>query len=266
MPNFALTLEYDGTDFEGWQRQPAGHRSVQGVLEAALADLAGHEVTVRGAGRTDAGVHAAGQLAAAWLELALEPEQLLPAINARMPDDLAVRRVERAAPGWNPRFRRGWKHYRYQIWNGRVPSPLRSRRFAHVRRRLALPAMAEAAALLVGRHDFAAFQGRGASVTCTERSLLELRVSGEEGAEVRLDARGDGFLKHMVRNLAGTLIEVGLGQRDPASMGALLESRDRRQAGRTAPAQGLVLVEVRVPIDPEPGVEEAPGSPRGEIA
>jgi len=266
VPNFALTIEYDGTDFEGWQRQPAGHRSVQRILEEVLAEISGHPVTVRGAGRTDAGVHAEGQLAAAELEMGLEPERLQRAINAKLPVDVAVRQVVLAPPGWNPRFQKGWKHYRYQIWNGRVASPLRARRFAHVPQPLAFAPMADAASRLEGRRDFAAFQGSGSSVTSTERSLLELRISGESGAEVLVDARGDGFLRHMVRNLAGTLLEVGLGRRPADSMEALLASRDRRKAGRTAPAHGLALVEVRVPIEPGPGQAGASPSPRGRLA
>lgn len=265
MPNYALTLEYDGTAFEGWQRQPEGHRSVQGVLEEALADLDGQPVVVRGAGRTDAGVHAEGQLAAAALQLELAPERLVRAINARLPEDLAVREVVRAPEGWNPRFVKGWKRYRYQCWNGPCASPLRARRFAHVPRRLDPVAMQRAARDLEGLHDFKAFQGRGSSVTCTTRRLFELRVEGEAGGEIFIEARGDGFLKHMVRNLAGTLIEVGLGARAVDSMPELLATRDRREAGRTAPAHGLVLVEVAVPLEAPPeGARKAP--PEGSAA
>ena len=252
MPNYALTIEYDGTEFEGWQRQPAGHRSVQGVLEEALADLDGAAVIVRGAGRTDAGVHAEGQLAAAALRLDLPGESLVRAVNARLPADVALRQAVPAPEGWNPRFVKGWKRYRYHCWNGPLASPLRARRFAHVPRRLDPVTMQRAAKDLEGTHDFAAFQGRGSSITCTVRSLHELRVAGVPGGEITIEARGSGFLKHMVRNLAGTLIEVGLGGRAPDSMPELLASLDRRQAGRTAPAHGLVLVEVQVPLEAPP--------------
>ncbi len=251
--NFALTLEYDGTDFEGWQRLPEGHRSVQAELERALAEISGHPVVVRGAGRTDAGVHARGQLAAASLEVRLDAETLGRAVNAKLPRDVVVNDVRLAPPDWNPRFAAEKKHYRYTIWNGRERSPLGDRYRLAYPRKLDLAAMAAAASQLEGRRDFASFQAAGSSVTKTVRSLFELRVSGESGAEIHLDARGDGFLRHMVRNLAGTLIEVGVGQRAPDTMEALLASRDRRQAGATAPAHGLMLMSVDAPLGADSG-------------
>ena len=244
MRTFAFTLEYDGSGFEGWQRQPEGHRSVQAELERALEEIVGHPVQVRGAGRTDAGVHAQAQLASADLRTRLDPATLRRALNAHLPADLVAHGVALAEPGWNPRFAAHSKHYRYSIWNAPGRSPLRASRSHHVPQPLDLPAMEAAAVRLQGRHDFACFQAAGTAVHHTVRELHGLTVGGGSGSLVWIDARGDGFLRHMVRNLAGTLIEVGLGRRSPESMAALLASRDRRRAGPTAPAHGLVLVSV----------------------
>jgi len=248
---FRITLEYDGTDFAGWQRQAQGERTVQASLEAALAEILGAPVSVRGSGRTDAGVHALGQVASVALETRLGPDDLARALNAKLPRDIAVLGVAVALDDFDARKSAIAKLYRYQIWNGSQRSPLRARRFAFVPVPLDLAAMRQAAADLVGERDFAAFQAAGSSVETTTRRLELLDVAGAAGGEVRLEARATGFLRHMVRNLAGTLIEVGQGRRAADSMGALLASRDRARAGPTAPAQGLVLVRVDYPAEPQ---------------
>jgi tRNA pseudouridine38-40 synthase len=245
VPSFRLTLEYDGTEFEGWQSQAAGRRTVQGALAAALAELAGGgAVRVTGAGRTDAGVHAEGQVAAATLDTRLDAETLLRALNARLPRDVAVVACAAARDGFDPRREARAKLYRYDVWNAPAASPLRRRRFHHVREPLDVAAMKEAAAHLVGRHDFTSFRAAGSPVRDSVRTLARVEVAGAPGAEVRFEVEGDGFLRHMVRNLVGTLLEVGLGRRAPASLPALLEARDRGQVGPTAPARGLTLVRV----------------------
>lgn len=244
MPTFRLTIEYDGTDFEGWQRQPEGHRSVQAELEGALTAIAGVPVTVKGAGRTDAGVHAEGQLAAACFATGLAPDTLGRALNAKLPVDIAITAVATAPDGWNPRFAATGKLYRYQIWNAASRSPLRARRWYHVPQPLDLASMQAAAASLRGQHDFASFQATGSSVSNTVRSLARLDVSGQAGGAIQIEAQGDGFLRHMVRNLVGTLLEVGLGRRPAAWTAEVLAARDRSAAGPTAPAQGLTLVRV----------------------
>ncbi len=242
MATFRLTLEYDGTDFEGWQSQPAGHRTVQGVLEESLTVLFGGRVASIGSGRTDAGVHAAGQVASFSVETDLDPHTICRALNARLPSDLAVLRVERAADDFYALRGARAKCYRYGIWNGPDRSPLRVRRFHWERRPLDLEAMRRAARDLLGQHDFASFQATGSDVDHSVRTLARIELSGEAEGELFLEVEGDGFLRHMVRNIAGTLLEVGLGSRPAESMKELLAACDRSKAGATAPACGLILV------------------------
>lgn len=244
MSTFRLTLEYDGTDFAGWQSQKQGERTVQGTLAAALAEIAGQPVRVTGAGRTDAGVHAEGQVAAVTLATRLDVATLARALNAKLPADLAVVAVSPAADGFDPRREARSKLYRYTIWNGVAPSPLRRRRSHHVREPLDGAAMRSAAAALVGRHDFASFQAAGSALGSTIRSLTRVAIEGEARGDLRFELEGDAFLRHMVRNVVGTLLEIGLGRREPGSLPALLAARDRTRAGPTAPAGGLTLVRV----------------------
>jgi len=248
VPTFRFVLEYDGTDFAGWQAQAPGARTVQGVLEEVLARVLGAAVRVVAAGRTDAGVHAESQLASAELETALDAATLRRALNAVLPPDLAVRSLERAEPGFHAIRAARRKHYRYRVWNGTVRSPLRERTHQWVRAPLDLGAMGRAAAALVGRHDFAAFETRAREHADpghnSVRTLFRAQVSGEAGGEVHLDFEGDGFLRYMVRSLAGTLLEVGRGVRPEADLPRILETRDRRCAGPTAAARGLLLVRV----------------------
>lgn len=243
---FRLVLEYDGAGFEGWQIQAGTRpaRTVQGVLAKALESVTGQPPRVRGAGRTDAGVHALGQVASVAVETGLAPERLQAALNARLPDDLAVRLLAEARPGWDAlRAARG-KHYRYRIWNGAQRSPLRAGTCWWVREALDLDALDGAAWGFEGRHDFAAFQAAGSSVKTTTRTLTRCAVSGHAGGEIRLDVEGEGFLRHMVRNLAGTLVEIGRGRWPVERAAEILASGDRGEAGPTAPAHGLCLIRV----------------------
>jgi tRNA pseudouridine38-40 synthase len=244
MPNFRLTLEYDGSDFEGWQMQGPERRTVQGTLERAIARITAQRVDVIGAGRTDAGVHAEGQVASARIETRLQPLELQRALNAVLPGDLAARSVDRAPERFHARRDAVSKLYRYRIWNGEQRSPLRQRHSLWIRKALDLEAMIQAAAALRGRHDFASFQGAGSSPWSTDRTIRRVALLGESGHEVSIEVEGDGFLRHMVRNLAGTLLEVGRGRRAPDSIPALLAARDRRLSGPTAAAWGLTLVRV----------------------
>ncbi|MGI9591056.1 MAG: tRNA pseudouridine(38-40) synthase TruA [Myxococcota bacterium] len=254
MPTFRLMLEYDGSGFEGWQVQPGGRRTVQGVLEAAVAQVTGAAgFRLIGAGRTDAGVHAEGQVAGLSVETALAAERLARALNGVLPPDVAVRACATVPDGFHARYDATGKHYRYAIWNGATRSPLREGRFHWVPSRLDVAAMGEGAAALAGDHDFASFQAAGSDVRSSERCLRRLDVTGEPRGEVWLEVEGPGFLRHMVRILAGTLIDVGLGRTPADQIPAILAARDRSRAGRTAPAQGLTLVRVDYPEAPLPG-------------
>jgi tRNA pseudouridine38-40 synthase len=255
-PHFRLVLEYDGAAFEGWQVQP-GRPTVQGALESAIARVSGDRVRVVGAGRTDAGVHAAGQVASAAIETALTPDRLRLALNGVLPPAVVVTEVALVPDGFHARRDALGKRYRYCIWNGPNRSPLRAARAWCLQRPLDLGAMRRAASAFVGRHDFASFQTAGSNVKTTERTLERLDIEGEAGGEIALRFEGSGFLRHMVRNLTGTLVEVGSGRRRPDEMPALLAARDRRRAGRTAPAEGLTLEWVRYADAPAGGFPTA---------
>ncbi len=244
MATFKLTLEYDGTDFAGWQSQPPGCRTVQATLEAVLARFGGRRVPVVGAGRTDAGVHAEGQVASFVLATRLVPGQLKRALNAQLPRDLAVVDVEGAPEGFHARYDACGKVYRYDVWNAPAPSPLRARRALHVPGALDVEAMAAAAAAFEGSHDFSSLRAAGSRVRDPVRTLHRVAVGGVAGGALRVEVAGTGFLRHMVRNLVGTLLEVGRGARAAGTVPALLAAADRRAAGPTAPAHGLTLVRV----------------------
>jgi tRNA pseudouridine38-40 synthase len=237
-----LTLAYDGTRFVGWQRQAAGE-SIQGLLEDALARLEGSAVTAHGAGRTDAGVHALAQVASARVTFAHDGPTVLRALNATLPPEIRVTAVEDAGPRFHARFDARTKCYRYQIANLPVLSPF-TRAFAwHVPEPLDRAAMSEAAIVLVGTHDFAAFQSSGTDVHTTVRTLTRSAWMDDSGLLV-YEVEGDGFLRHMVRAVVGTLVEVGRGWRAPAQVHALLAGGSRAEAGATAPAHGLLLARV----------------------
>jgi len=240
-----LTVEYEGTAYQGWQVQPGGP-TVQEVLERALATALREPVRVRGAGRTDAGVHACGQVAAVRVRhVPPDLERLRRSLNALTPDDVAVRDIAVVDDAFDPRRHALSRVYEYRIWNAPAPSPFWRRHAWHVPLPLDVAAMEEAVAALAGEHDFAAFRGADAGPQrSTVRRVLETAVRADGPLLVyRIEATG--FLKHMVRNIVGTMVEVGRGERSPSSMRDILESRDRTQAGPTAPPHGLLLVTVR---------------------
>ena len=239
-----ITLSYDGTRFVGWQRQAEGE-SIQGLLEGALAKFEGGPVTAHGAGRTDAGVHALGQVASATVGFTHPADTLVRALNAQLPDDVRVVEVADAPPDFHARFSARSKTYRYQIRAGTIGDPFARAFVWQLAERLDVAAMREAAGTLVGTHDFAAFQSAGTDTSSTVRTISgsELRES-DELAPLVYEISGDGFLRHMVRAIVGTLVEIGRGWRSAGSMAQLVDGGRRAEAGATAPPHGLFLVRV----------------------
>lgn len=244
-----LTLAYDGAPFVGWQRQPRGV-SIQALLEDSLARIEGSPVTVVGAGRTDAGVHALGQVASAAVTAALEAGAIRRALNATLPGEIRVIRVEDADPGFHARYGARAKTYRYHVVNGETISPFDRAYAWHVTAPLDVDAMRAAAACLAGPHDFAAFQAAGGAAATSTRTLHRSAIDAGPHPEwpgarrIVYDVTGDGFLRHMVRAIVGTLVDIGSGRWSADALPAILASRDRGRAGPTAPAHGLFLVGV----------------------
>ncbi|MGH2587962.1 MAG: tRNA pseudouridine(38-40) synthase TruA [Dehalococcoidia bacterium] len=238
----ALLLEYDGAAYGGSQRQ-RNAPSVQAALEEAIARLTGHSVRTAFAGRTDAGVHALGQVAAFDTEAAHTPEVWRRALNALLPEDIAVREAAAALAGFDPRRHARSRTYRYQIWNAPVRSPLWRRQAWHVRESLDVAGMSRAAAMLVGEHDFAAFGGSPGPGRSTRRRVLraELRT---RGPLLSFEIEGTAFLPHQVRRTAGALAEVGRGRLPPERFQEWLEAPEPSVAGPAAPPHGLCLMTV----------------------
>jgi tRNA pseudouridine38-40 synthase len=245
MRNLKLTLQYDGTGYVGWQRQSAGV-SIQALLEDALQPIEGAPVIVHGAGRTDAGVHALAQVATVGLQASLAPPTLARALNGVLPPQVRVTGVEDVNPQFHARFSATGKIYEYRVVNAPFVSPFLHKYAWHVPKALDLDAVRAASAFLIGTHDFAAFQGTGSVVASTTRTIRSLEWQGGGGHDAPLVLRieGDGFLRHMVRNIVGTLVEIGAGRWPPPAIAKMMESRDRMLAGRTAPPEGLFLVRV----------------------
>jgi tRNA pseudouridine38-40 synthase len=252
MRTLKLTVAYDGAGYVGWQRQAEG-TSIQGVLEEAIARVEGHEVTLTGAGRTDAGVHAIGQVASVRVQSAIACDNYVRALNVSLPPDIRVRRVEDAPESFHARFDARHKTYRYRILNAPIASPFEARYAWHVTFPLDVDTMRTALAFSIGEHDFATFQGTGSTVRDTIRTIERADIADattEEGDRVlTVTVTGTGFLRHMVRNIVGTLVEVGRGRWPADEFARLMAAKDRAEAGRTAPPQGLFLVSVTYEVD-----------------
>ena len=244
MPRYKLTIEYCGTGLVGWQRQANG-LSVQAALETAVGKFCGASVTVFGAGRTDAGVHALAQIAHVDLPRAAEPEIIRSAVNHHLrPHAISVLLVEAVPPQFDARLSATARHYLYRILNRRAPPALERGRVWHVAAPLDLAAMREGAQHLVGHHDFSTFRASLCQAKSPVKTLDALDVS-RVGEEIHIAARARSFLHHQVRNMAGTLKLVGLGRWQPDDVARALAARDRRAGGPTAPADGLTLIEIR---------------------
>jgi len=237
-----LDLEYEGTDYAGWQLQP-GQRTVQGDVEQALEALLGEAVRIVPAGRTDSGVHAAHQVVHMDTSCDRTPKEMLGGLNHFLPQSIVCWHAQTVDAEFHARHTKHSKTYRYRILLRPARSPLRRDRVWHLRQSLDVGAMQAAAAMLVGTHDFSAFRAAGCQAAHPVRTLEDLIVCLSED-ELHIQAHGTGFLRYMVRNLVGSLVEVGLGRQQPAWIADVLASRDRTQAARTAPASGLTLLRV----------------------
>lgn len=244
--NVKLTIQYDGTRYDGWQRQGNTDNTLQGRLEGVLSRMVGKPVEIQGAGRTDAGVHACGQVASVHLPEGYTPQEVQNYLNRYLPEDVAVVDVVEVGERFHARLSATGKEYRYHIRMGSVPDVFARKYQYRVEEPLDLAAMERAAGYLTGKHDFRSFCGNRRFKKSTVREVFHIGVE-VCGSDLTLVYRGDGFLYNMVRILTGTLLEVGLGQRTPESMVDILEAKERTAAGKTAPAQGLVLQEVYYP-------------------
>lgn len=258
-----LTIAYDGSNYAGWQRQ-ANALGIQQVLEEEIDAIVGAHNALNAAGRTDAGVHAAAQVASITIDHSIPADELLRALNARLKaGDIRIRSIEEMPGRWDARIYAKGKTYRYAIWNGPQPSPFLRHVVWHVPQALDEARMARAAEALIGEHDFVAFKGRGTDVLTTVRrvwsaELVETNIHTDQpialspldaaadagGKFFRFEISGSGFLRHMVRTIAGTLVDIGRGNMAVEDMRAIIESKDRSRTGQTAPAQGLMLWKV----------------------
>lgn len=242
MRNVRILVAYDGSRFHGWQRQE-GFDSVQETLELAVLSLTSSSVHVFGSGRTDAGVHALGQVAHFHVATPLDDDRLRHALNAHLPEGVVVRRVETCADEFHAQFQAKGKRYGYRVETGRFRSPFAPHYSHFVRDPLDLARMREAAARFLGRRDFAALATAGSPRKSTVRTIRSLHIVARR-SWFAIVVEGDGFLYNMVRTIAGTLLDVGRGKLSPDDVSAILESRDRREAAATAPAEGLYLLSV----------------------
>ena len=243
MRHIRLIVEYDGTSLHGWQRQ-INAPTVQQHLEEALAKLLVHEVAVTGASRTDAGVHARGQVASFYTDRTIPLHGIRRALNSILPSMIAIRDAAEVAEDFHPRFSATGKHYRYTILTRADRSPRWRDRAWHHSDPLRMSPMVEAARALQGEHDFSAFRAAGCSAKTPTRRIDSIAVTRPEPDLLEIDIRGNAFLRNMVRIIVGTLAEVGTGKRPPAQVAEIVASKDRSRAGITAPPQGLELVEV----------------------
>ena len=244
MPNFKISIEYDGDAYHGWQRQ-ATDRTIQGEIENALMTMTGDSVIVTGSGRTDAGVHAMNQVANFRCATSLTPEVFLKGLNRLLPEDIVITSCKVVPKKFHARFDVKSKVYHYRILNRLLPAAI-SRQYAwHIRKKLDLNAMQEALQCIIGNHDFKAFEGSGSPRAATVRCVINADFVKADDDYLVLKIEGDGFLKFMVRNIVGTLVDVGIGKITPEDFKRIFISKNRNLAGITAPAHGLFLMEVK---------------------
>lgn len=243
MKRIGLVVAYDGTNYCGWQIQPNGV-TIQGILNETLSDLLEEDIEVMGASRTDAGVHALGNVAVFDTNTRIPGDKISYALNMRLPEDIRIQLSEEVEPDFHPRYADSEKTYEYRILNRRFPVPTERLYSYFYHYHLDVKKMQEATSYLIGQHDFASFCGSGAQVKSTIRTITSMEV-WKDGDLVTIRISGTGFLYNMVRIISGTLIEIGNGQYPPEKMREILEAKDRRAAGPTAPAKGLTLIGIR---------------------
>lgn len=243
MKRFKLTIAYDGTNYCGWQVQPNGI-TIEEVLNAKLCKLTGENIAVIGASRTDSGVHALGNVAVFDSDTTIPADRIAYALNQHLPDDIVIVKSEEVPADWHPRYCQCEKTYEYHIINSRVLDPTRRLTNYFVSYELDVAKMQQAANYLAGEHDFASFCNIRTNVLDTVRTIYELNVR-KSGDEITIRIRGNGFLYNMVRIIVGTLLRVGRGFYTPEQVKEILEAKNRKAAGVTAPPQGLMLVEIK---------------------
>jgi tRNA pseudouridine38-40 synthase len=241
--NFKLTIEYDGSGYQGWQRQPNGP-SIQSTIEEALKRMTCQAITLIGSGRTDAGVHALGQVANFTCDTRIEPHVFHKGLNSILPDDIVIRECDEVPAEFHSRFDAKSKLYHYHILNQSIPTAIGRHYAWWIRRPLDLAEMQAAARHLLGKHDFKAFEGAGSPRSHTIRHIMQVDLADRPDGTIRFAVEADGFLRYMVRNIVGTLVSVGRGDIDVAQFKTILLSKDRNQAAATAPPHGLFLIKV----------------------
>ena len=244
MLNYCLTIEYDGSAYHGWQRQKSDP-TIQGEIEAALETMTRKKIVVNGSGRTDAGVHALAQAANFKSDAGLSAEAFQMGLNSLLKDDIVIKDCQVVPEEFHARYDAKGKIYQYRILNCRVPSAIRRKQVWHIRKKLDFYAMQKAAAFAEGEHDFKAFEGTGSPRSSSVRNVTLAEISRESAENICFTIQANGFLRYMVRNIVGTLVDVGLAKMTPEGFKDVLESGDRGQAGATAPPQGLFLVKVQ---------------------
>jgi tRNA pseudouridine38-40 synthase len=242
--NFKLIIEYDGSRYHGWQRQKED-RSIQGEIEKALKTITARSVTLIGSGRTDAGVHAQGQVANFKCDTRLEPAALMNALNALLEDDIVIKVCESVHSSFHARYNVKSKVYHYRMLNRPLPAAIGRQYSWFIRKTLNHEAMRAAIALIIGSHDFKAFEGTGSARQHTTRHIYSAELSEPDNGLFVFQIEADGFLRHMVRNIVGSLVDVGLEKLTPHDFKRILDSKDRSQASATAPAHGLTLIKVK---------------------
>ena len=243
MKRYRLKVAYDGTNYCGWQVQP-NEVTIEGVLNETLSDLLNEDIEVVGASRTDSGVHSDGNYCIFDTETHIPAPKIAYALNQRLPEDISIVKSDEVDEDWHPRYLNSMKTYQYTIINRDMPDPVRRLYTYFTYSKLDVDKMKEAAEFLVGEHDFAAFCSTGSQVENTVRTIESLEVT-QNGDEIAIIAKGNGFLYNMVRIIAGTLLEVGEGKLEPSDMEDIIASKDRGKAGKTAVARGLRLVEIK---------------------